>query len=463
MPIRNIFSISPFSEDEVTLFPGVTTEPTLSSNAVYRSSQNDTSLGMVQVPTCSPVSCDSICIGAQPDCQYSTIRRRDSSSNFDTISSSPFVQPIPFIAPVETITSNVNAAASDLSPVMSIYHGIGQSQYQGISLDSSTISMNEMHRARFNYDGRCVKLCLPIDKHILNPVQTFVRSHLIEVFASSGYEAHIRSQGKGSRPIKANQVGIRCIYCKHLSAQDQTNQAVSYPSSLQMLFESLRNWQRFHLMMCPCIPEELKCEYQLLKARGIAASSSRLKVKQHFVKSAKFIGLRNMIQTGICFKEDVAVAMDEVDGFNFDVESSAELIFVLGGVVDDNLVSDDSSSDVTPNASSRNFSSISYKDSHHTDPLLHEGLLRLPTGPMSQLLSQANRHLVTDFVFMLYNQFEKTHYCPVKDKVHPNGILPGFAGLECSHCIGTSNQKGRFFPCSLRSFTGKLIYHHMIL
>ena len=68
--------------------------------------------------------------------------------------------------------------------------------------------------------------------------------------------------GRGARPSKIGQVGLRCFFCKDVPKNKLTKQAVCFPSKRETIFESVRNYQRTHMMDCPYFPEQMKAEYE---------------------------------------------------------------------------------------------------------------------------------------------------------------------------------------------------------
>eukprot|EP00984_Skeletonema_dohrnii_P025204 scaffold14322_cov87-Skeletonema_dohrnii-CCMP3373.AAC.5 len=104
------------------------------------------------------------------------------------------------------------------------------------------------------------RLSIPTDEQFLDPVHNFLRSTCIEVFVSgSEYNSGGLGIGRGS-----NLVGLRCVHCKHVPKQERANQAVSYPSKTANIYESVRNFQRFHVEACEHIPNKIRKKYRKL-------------------------------------------------------------------------------------------------------------------------------------------------------------------------------------------------------
>lgn len=133
-------------------------------------------------------------------------------------------------------------------------------------------------------------LALPTDSDILDPIQNFLRSVCIEIFAAT--EDHVKSPGKGSRPSAVGQVGFRCVYCKDISRNEIANQAISFPTRRGSVYEGVRNFQRIHIECCPLIPEKVMAEYSEMEEKAKSFQKKPLKaVKAYFAQAAAEVGL----------------------------------------------------------------------------------------------------------------------------------------------------------------------------
>jgi len=73
-------------------------------------------------------------------------------------------------------------------------------------------------------------------------------------------------------------------------------------------------------------------------------------------------------------------------------------------------------------------------------------------------IAQANdQYLVTDFMFLLFSQMNRTKFCVIRDHGKPRVHEPGFPGLECRHCAKLEGKNGRYFPSASRGLSGKFI------
>ncbi len=127
----------------------------------------------------------------------------------------------------------------------------GTKNQQHCDLNTSGVAIPRCYPAR---------LSIPSDEQFLDPVHNFLRSSCIEVFVC-GMDYNSEGRCRGAKPNSIGQVGLRCVHCKHIRRSDRANQAVSYPSKTDHIFESVRNYQRIHFEACEYIPTKLKEEY----------------------------------------------------------------------------------------------------------------------------------------------------------------------------------------------------------
>ena len=326
----------------------------------------------------------------------------------------------------EDTTSPINV--SIIEEKMSIkYQETSCESGKGKMLSNSMESDSQMKPSSICSSGK--SLSLPSDRRNLNPIHCLIRSKCIELFTASAEVAARRSKGKGSRPIREGQVGLRCIYCAHIPMNRQANQATSFPSCLHNIYESLRNWQRFHLTECKFVPLSIIEEYEKLrdpsKTVDAAQRSRNQRAKRarlYFATSAKCIGLKNMKGGGLCFDDShLAIHSDNESHEQLDSDMSK-----LG-------------------CSSRKYDGI-VKLMHQTTP----GVAKMEDRP-----------LITDFMFVLFSQLLITK-ASYYDKKRPNVYL-GYPGLECRHCSNNGKYEGRYFPTEQRSLSGTDLLETMLI
>jgi len=127
-------------------------------------------------------------------------------------------------------------------------------------------------------------LAISIDKDWLSDTDCFVRRN-IEVFCATE-EDLISAQSDRKYPIVLNQVGIRCLHCAQ-STDDVRGNAVSFPYSIDGLYESVRELQKMHLESCPNFPPNITTELSELKTSTSLSSVLR----RYYVLAAKTLGM----------------------------------------------------------------------------------------------------------------------------------------------------------------------------
>ena len=86
-----------------------------------------------------------------------------------------------------------------------------------------------------------VPLCLPTDENSLTPSSCLLRQQ-IEIFSTTIDD--IVARHRRHRPIVVGAVAIRCIHCRHIPYGQRAKGAVIFPSSVEQMYQSARNFQR---------------------------------------------------------------------------------------------------------------------------------------------------------------------------------------------------------------------------
>eukprot|EP00986_Skeletonema_menzelii_P000367 scaffold103_cov147-Skeletonema_menzelii.AAC.7 len=337
-------------------------------------------------------------------------------------------------------------------------------------------------------------LFLPSDANFLSEAHCFIRYVCIELFTST--EHHLTAGGRGARPSHVGQVGFRCIHCKHQPRDLQANQAVSFPSSRDNIFESVRNFQRVHMECCQFIPPSIKLTYQEIIQNGNhTPKRSHKLVRAYYSQAASEMGL---IDTpfGLRYRDECgyyqragpslemlnileAAQAEEKDGTRFDdpinVNKSASL------KKHDNKSSSLSSSGgkpVTPSVDVKygKFDALSSK-------LTKQVILNARKGP-SILVQPQDFPTISDFIFLLFHQLKPCKATIHKKRRRSLTSPPGstfdreqhsstifsmpFAGLCCKHCQKDQNENvnGMYFPSNVEclgdsSFSQTFLLHLM--
>ena len=144
-------------------------------------------------------------------------------------------------------------------------------------------------------------LALEEDEAYLNPLHVFVRKQ-IEVFTATAAELTEPAPGR-KQPIRLNQVGLRCIHCRHLSTTNATSpkatkvkRAVCYPSTMDRIYHSVSDMKFDHFSHCKELPPDVRKTFETLKTESTRSNSKKEKKPknstnkkgQHFSSTAQY-------------------------------------------------------------------------------------------------------------------------------------------------------------------------------
>ena len=88
-----------------------------------------------------------------------------------------------------------------------------------------------------------VLLSDPLDEDNLTDTLCFVRRQT-QFFAAHSDDVEARfSKGGKKAEIRVGQIGIRCAHCARLPPGDRVNGAASFPASISLVYQAVRNWQ----------------------------------------------------------------------------------------------------------------------------------------------------------------------------------------------------------------------------
>jgi len=168
--------------------------------------------------------------------------------------------------------------------------------------------------------GRQLPLSSPSDEAYLSPLVCLIRSQ-IEIFSATEADVHARAAlGGVVQTIRLGRVGIRCIHCWDRPAKERANGAVSYPASIRVLNQAVRNWQRFHWGICPLIPPSAREKFERLNSGKKTYSSKRS--KEYWIHLCEEMGLVDVSATML---ED----SKESEGIYFEADARALGLRVL--------------------------------------------------------------------------------------------------------------------------------------
>lgn len=318
-----------------------------------------------------------------------------------------------------------------------------------------------------------IQIYLPTDTNFLTEAHCFLRSLCIEPFVSTPDQVH--APGKGSRPMRPDQVGFRCVHCRHVPRGQQANQAVCFPSKRENIFESVRNFQRLHIMGCAHVPPGITERYREIIARGRGPKRSQRLVRAYCAQAASEVGLVDTPQ-GLSY-----VAENDCAGSGpskemrsiLEAARAEERSFGNGGgcgmfahalekmtlpsLLGDGAASS-SSSCVIDNADIKygKFSSIA---TDSTKQVLSKG-----SNESSPFVLPEDFDTISDYVYLLFHQVlpcKPTESTIKRRRLNPED-LKDIPGLCCKYCheeendnkesgSSSNNNNGMYFPRNITS------------
>lgn len=168
---------------------------------------------------------------------------------------------------------------------------------------SSGVGRGAKGPAIITEDSR-ILLAIEDDKEWLSDLDCFVRKHL-EIFKVTQEDIDVANQDMRD-PIVLNQVGIRCLHCA-CTETGARGTAALYPLTISNIYESVRNFQRYHFEVCVNVPPEV--QGKLASLSQCTSLSSVL--RRYYVLAAKALGMQDA-PTGIRFKNDEEPRCKEV-------------------------------------------------------------------------------------------------------------------------------------------------------
>jgi len=312
------------------------------------------------------------------------------------------------------------------------------------------------------YDAS-VPLGVNEDKYYLSELQCVLRSEFVEAFGTTQTDTVLPVHGR-NRPIALGQVGIRCQHCKDISyiptysnpnndRNRSTQNAISYPSFISGIYNTVQQMYRLHFDQCPYIPDELKGRVGNLKDSHTSNRGGR---KQYWIESAKRIGLVDT-SFGIHYGRDPEEPLPPLGG----VQRSSTTSSVTGGGEDDEY-------NEWGGLVNRQGSNGSNSDGGG------EGRAGSPSGSPScgmmeeieiyPLVLPEDKPLISDYLYLALEQMQPCNLMDADRVGCYKGRRTGFPGLACKHCIGQAGC-GRYFPASEASLsqttTSQTIVNHV--
>lgn len=292
------------------------------------------------------------------------------------------------------------------------------------------------------YSGN-VSLGLEEDQYWLSELQVYLRSNFAEAFSATDEDIAAPMHGR-NKPIALGQVGIRCIWCRNVPHTERCNHAVSYPSQISGIYNSVQNMLRNHFEGCASIPEDVRARIRQLQA----SNSNRGGRKQYWVDSAKRLGLVDTPH-GVHFGRNPRGPLPPLSGPSAATSSSvydAGEDNITGGVP-------------LPDLACSYKQETSLLSQEHTDEIARQREEAYP------LVLEEDKTLISDVVYLALEQMEPCKLMDADRVGCYKGQQIGFPGLACRWCVGQAGR-GRYFPASETSLsqttTSQTILNHVI-
>ena len=304
----------------------------------------------------------------------------------------------------------------------------------------------------------------PEDHHWLSDQLCFVRK-LIEIFEANEEDVTARSRRGGmKKPIRISRVGLRCVFCSNVPARQRAKGAVSYPNSIRIVHQAIRNFQRYHLMQCPNMPQSIKNEYKSLKTTRCHSGNASL---QYWVTSSHALGMRdtdpdNGIRLQAPPPRSAAQAPAEqqkqsAPSTGGDTNVSAGI--ASGAAAIATAVPGDTGSRAAEESCSS--TTLVLGDSPHD--------INASNDPGSLGGVSSGDLQTTPYMSLILAQQRPTSYQPADSLGKRRPRPSGFPGMECKHCSSPSRvaSPGRYFPLTTTVLAnnnnpGGCVYVHLM-
>lgn len=301
-----------------------------------------------------------------------------------------------------------------------VFHGFGSGSHEMAAEDDSIHGQDRGLNnsagvvAASRWFSGSVSLSIPdSDSEWLSEVNCFIRKYCIEAFSAT--EEDVASTSKRGR-ISLHQVGIRCRYCKHRPLKERAVAAVSYPTSVAGIYESVKRWQRVHVEHCEDVPTDVSSKMTELQNTNVWIPTTR----QYWTDSARVLGMVDT-EGGIRFSCDPKYLTDS------NKNDTGEAMMLAPPV-----------------------------DDKQPRKLLADG---------DYIVFPEDMHIVPPYVYFLMRQVESCHFSEVDRFVARSKGPVGYPGFQCRHCSGHAGL-GKYFPVSSKTLstnsTSQNIHAHLL-
>jgi hypothetical protein len=266
------------------------------------------------------------------------------------------------------------------------------------------------------------------DKDWLSKTNCFIRASCVEAFATT--EAEVMTNSK-HREVTIGQVGIRCCFCRDRECAEKEVGAVAYPSSVSGIYETVKRWQKVHLLVCKNISNSVKARIEHLSTGSPLVPTAR----QYWVDSARSLGM-----------------VDTHEGIRFSIDPKRIMPLlnqrVLSSCIETNVKEDEKKVDEEQEINNEERTEKSIGET--------EG---------ESIVHPEDMDMVPPYVYFLMRQVERTHFTEADRFVARSKGPIGFPGFQCRHCRGHAGL-GKYFPVTTKSLstnsTSQNIHSHLL-
>ena len=354
-------------------------------------------------------------------------------------------------------SSSSSPSSLQCRPVVGKENGAGES------------SESSQEQQRLAWSKGVVSLAVEsTDKEWLSELNCFVRQHCVEAF-SAEFDDVAKTSKRGR--IAIDQVGIRCKFCfannNNKDDNDSNNNnnnnvnhnmnntitskgvaAVSYPTSLAGIYESVKRWQRVHLPACSSVPTEIREKLTALQSDTVWVPTTR----QYWTDSAKVLGMVDTPE-GIRFEREPGM-----------LSTTARPSLPPPHTVEKEPTSKASSGDTKDaKADKNNKDQQQEQERQQQQQQQQQQDKALVDG--SYVCFPSDCDMVPPYVYFLMRQVELCHFTEADRFVARSKGPVGFAGFQCRHCKGHAGL-GKYFPLTCKALstnsTSQNIHAHVL-
>ncbi len=142
---------------------------------------------------------------------------------------------------------------NDTTPHLSPSNSVNSPQSASTLNNTSLLTAGTFHGS--------FSLYTPRDDDVLSPIHCFIRKYGIEAFvATEEDKKNVKFWESRNFKLKPGLVAMRCKYCKGDPLKKRASRSMHYPSSMNCIYNSMENWQRYHAFECKRVPASIKEE-----------------------------------------------------------------------------------------------------------------------------------------------------------------------------------------------------------